>query len=72
MMLKDIFDPDPEPDKYRRAADQRSGAYSILTGVAANRSMAIGQAVMIADLVKEIGRPDYPPMPLPQEALALP
>ncbi len=72
LMLKDIFDPAPEPDKYRRAADQRAGAYSILTGVAANRSMATGQSVMIADLVKGIGQPDYPPMPSPQEALSLP
>jgi predicted dehydrogenase len=72
LMLKDIFDPASEPDKYLRAADQRSGAYSILTGVAANRSMATGRPVMIADLVKGIGRPDYPPMPSTQEALPLP
>ena len=52
LMLTDIFDPAPEPDKYLRAADQRAGAYSILTGVAANRSMATGQLVMIDDLVK--------------------
>jgi len=72
LMLKDIFDPAPEPDKYLRAADQRSGAYSILTGVAANQSMATGQPVMIDDLVKGIGRPDYTPMPLPQDVLPLP
>ena len=43
----------PAPDRqYLRAADQRGGAYSILTGVAANRSMASGQPVHIADLVQ--------------------
>jgi hypothetical protein len=72
LMLKDIFDPDPEPDKYRRAADQRSGAYSILTGVAANRSMASNQLVVIDDLVKGVGLPDYAPMPSRQEPLPLP
>jgi len=72
LMLKDIFDPDPEQDKYRRAADQRSGAYSILTGVAANRSMASSQLVTIDDLVKGIGVPDYAPMPSRQEPLPLP
>jgi len=72
LMLKDIFDPAPETDKYLRAADQRSGAYSILTGVAANRSMVTGQLVVMDDLVKGIGRPDYPPMPSPQDFLPLP
>ncbi len=64
VMLNDLFAPSPEPDKYLRRADQRSGAYSILTGVAANLSMATGQRVMIDDLVKGIGRPDYTPMPV--------
>jgi predicted dehydrogenase len=72
LMLRDIFAPSAEPDKYLRAADQRSGAYSILTGVAANRSMATGQLVTIDSLVKNIGRPDYPPMPSPQAPLPLP
>ena len=71
-MLRDIFLPRSEPDKYLRAADQRAGAYSILTGVAANRSMATGQLVMIGDLVQGIGQPDYPPMPLSQEPIPLP
>ncbi len=59
LMLRDIFEPPAEPDRYQRAADQRAGAYSILTGIAANQSMRTGQAVMVADLVKGIGRPDY-------------
>ena len=69
LLLDDIFNPTPKPDKYLRAADQRSGAYSILTGVAANRSMRTGQVVQIADLVHDIGRPDYPTMPSPDEPL---
>ena len=71
-MLRDIFAPSSEPDKYLRRADQRAGAYSILTGIAANQSMATGQHVTIDSLVKNIGRPDYPPMPSPQAPLPLP
>jgi hypothetical protein len=70
LLLDDIFSPNPKPDKYLRAADQRAGAYSILTGVAANRSMKTGQAVQIADLVQNIGAPDYPTMPSPDDPLA--
>jgi len=70
-LLEDIFAPQG-PDKYLRAADQRAGAYSILTGIAANRSMATGQRIQIVDLVEGIGYPDYPPMPTPDEPLALP
>ena len=72
LMLQDIFAPSPEPDKYLRKADQRAGAYSILTGVAANQSMATGRLVRIDDLVKGIGRPDYPPMPSPNDPIPLP
>lgn len=69
-MLKYIFDPAHMPrDKYRRAADQRSGAYSILVGVAANRSMATGKPVTIDTLVKGIGMPDYAPMPTGKDPL---
>ena len=69
VMLNDIFHPDPPADKYLRKADQRSGAYSILTGVAANKSIATGKPVVIADLVKNVGYPDYPPMPSPDDPL---
>jgi len=72
VMLQDIFAPAAEPDKYLRRADQRAGAYSILTGIAANQSMATGQLVTIDSLVQNIGRPDYPPMPSPQAPLPLP
>ncbi|MGC9468499.1 MAG: Gfo/Idh/MocA family oxidoreductase [Anaerolineae bacterium] len=62
-ILDDLFSAEPPEDPYLRAADQRAGAYSILTGVAANRSMATGELVHIDDLVHAIGVPDYPPMP---------
>jgi hypothetical protein len=70
-MLQDIFSPSAEPDKYLRRADQRAGAYSILTGIAANQSMATGQLVTIDSLAQDIGRPDYPPMPSRQDPLPL-
>ena len=69
LMLRDIFDPTAEMDPLKRAADQRSGAYSILTGIAANLSMKSGQAVVVADLVKGIGYPDYPAMPAKGESM---
>jgi hypothetical protein len=63
IMLRDLFAPSREPDKYMRAADQRSGAYSALIGIAANQCFTTGQTVRIADLVKGLGYPDYPAMP---------
>jgi predicted dehydrogenase len=68
-----LFDPANQPvDRYLRAADQRAGSYSILTGIAANRSMERGAPVRIDDLVPDIGMPDYPPMPSADEPLAMP
>ncbi len=64
LLLDDILSPDPKPDKYLRLADQRSGAYSILTGIAA------GQSITISDLVQNIGLPDYPPMPSPDAPIS--
>ncbi len=63
LMLADIFLPQPPPDKYRRAADERAGAYSILVGIAANRSVETGAQVRLADLVPRLPVPDYPPIP---------
>ena len=63
VMLDDIFGKEKREDKYLRAADQRAGAYSILTGVAANLAISTGEPVQIADLVHDIGYPDYPEMP---------
>lgn len=72
-LLRDLFAPESErePDRYLRAADQRGGAYSILTGVAANQSMTSGQAIRIDDLVQGIGTPDYPPMPARDEPIPM-
>jgi hypothetical protein len=70
-LLKDIFQPDPAADKYKRAADHRAGAYSILTGIAANQSMASGRLIHIGDLVQHLEAPDYPPMPAPDEPIPL-
>ncbi len=63
VMLDDLFLPERKADKYLRAADERAGAYSVLIGVAANRCFTTGQTVAIADLVKNIGGPDYAAMP---------
>ncbi len=72
LMLADIFEPPAEPDKYLRAADHRAGAYSIITGIAANRSIATGECVKVADLIEPIPMPDYPQMPVPEDPLPLP
>jgi predicted dehydrogenase len=63
VLLADLFSPEKNADKYLRAADHRSGAYSILTGVAANHSFLTGQPTEIADLVQNIDYPNYPEMP---------
>ncbi len=73
VIVKYLFDRDRQPhDPYLRAADQRAGAYSILTGIAANRSMETEKPVRIDDLVPDIGLPDYPPMPSANEKLDMP
>ncbi|MBN2981429.1 MULTISPECIES: Gfo/Idh/MocA family protein [Cohnella] len=51
VLLNDLFGV-PVPDKFNRAANHVDGARSILTGIAANRSIRTGQAVQINDLVK--------------------
>jgi len=72
LMLADRFLPEPPADKYLRAADQRAGAYSILTGIAANHSFISGKSVEIADLVPNISLPDYPAMPTHDEPVPMP
>jgi hypothetical protein len=62
VMLADLFSAAPPPDPLLRAADERSGAHSILVGVAANRCFETGETVRIADLVRAPA-PDYPRMP---------
>ena len=50
VMLNDIFG-DPAPDRFKRAASHIDGVYSILTGVAGNKSIASGEAVKVSDLI---------------------
>jgi predicted dehydrogenase len=71
LMLDDLFGP-PREDPLLRAADERSGAYSILTGVAANRSMLSGAPVNVADLVPDLAYPTYTKMPAHGESLPMP
>jgi predicted dehydrogenase len=42
VMLAELFLREKTADKYQRASDQRGGAYSVLTGVAANHSFLTG------------------------------
>ena len=51
VLLNDIFGT-PEYDPLHRAASYVDGAMSILTGIAANKSIATGMPVNINDLVK--------------------
>lgn len=57
IMLGYLFNPEGMPeDKYGRASDQIAGAWSILTGIAANRSIAEGGArIGIDSMLKEAG-----------------
>jgi len=50
-LLEDLFG-EKRPDPFNRAASHIDGAYSILTGIAANRSIQTGLPVRIDDLVK--------------------
>jgi hypothetical protein len=61
-----------QEDKYLRAADHRGGAYSILTGVAANQSISSGEEIQIAEIVHGIDYPEYPLMPSNSESLPMP
>ncbi|MFH1477143.1 MAG: Gfo/Idh/MocA family oxidoreductase [Verrucomicrobiota bacterium] len=53
-LLMDVFSAHPPRDPYMRSADVAGGALSILTGVAANKSMRTGKPVRIDSLVKRL------------------
>ena len=72
LMLEDIFLPNRAVDKYIRAADERAGACSIAVGIAANRSLQTGAGVKVADLLPDLVRPDYAPMPSRTTSLPMP
>jgi hypothetical protein len=61
-----------EEDKYKRAADERSGLYSILIGAAANKCFVNGNAVKIADLVTGLSSPVVAPMPTRSDPVPMP
>jgi predicted dehydrogenase len=58
LLVRDLFDPPAEPDRFRRAADHRAGAWSVLTGIAANESIATGKAVEVESLVRGLELPE--------------
>jgi predicted dehydrogenase len=62
VMLEHLFRAGGE-DPFGRAADERSGAWSALVGVAANSSIASGGEVSLGELAGDIPRPDAPAMP---------
>ncbi|WP_244618801.1 Gfo/Idh/MocA family oxidoreductase [Rhizobium sp. 18065] len=56
VMLGYIFDPDSmEPDRFDRASDHIGGAWSILTGIAANASIDTGSVVNIQSMLRARG-----------------
>ncbi|HUQ10713.1 MAG TPA: Gfo/Idh/MocA family oxidoreductase [Steroidobacteraceae bacterium] len=71
VMLTEVFGK-AEEDKYKRAADERSGLYSCLIGASANRSFVTGGAVKIADLVTGLTSPMVAPMPTRDERVPMP
>ena len=62
-LLADIFAVEKSGDPLKRAADYVEGAYSILTGAAANKSIATGRPVQIDALVHGLPEPDFTEMP---------
>ena len=72
IMLNQIFLPNPEPDKFVRASDERGGAMSILVGVAANKCFETKQPTSIATLVKGLTSPNFAPMPRSTEPVPMP
>ncbi len=62
VMLNDIFGT-PVADPLKRNADFAQGAYSILTGIAANKSMAEKKDIKISDLVTGLPAPKFVAMP---------
>ena len=69
LLMADIFAPGRHADPYMRTADHRSGAYSIMTGIAGNHSIEACRPIRIDSLVKGLELPDYPLMPSPKEPI---
>ncbi len=54
LLLQDIFRPESAHDPYGRRAGEREGAWSILTGIAANCSIQQGVPIHTMELVPEL------------------
>ena len=55
-MLGYLFDPESAgADPYKRGSTHEDGAWSILTGIAANKSMRTGRTIDVGDFVAEAG-----------------
>ncbi len=55
LLLQDLFQPQESADTYQRRADHCGGAWSILTGIAANRSIERGAPVRARELAPLLG-----------------
>jgi hypothetical protein len=71
LMLTEVFGTSGD-DKYKRAADERSGLYSILVGVAANQCFTSGSSVKISELVSGLSSPIVAPMPTRDTPIPMP
>ena len=69
LLMMDIFASEKQTDPHFRRADHRSGAYSILTGIAANHSIEEGCPIRVDSLVQGLKLPEYPPMPSSEEPI---
>ena len=58
VMLDDLFASPDAPDPLQRRADYRAGAWSILTGIAANVSIDEGRTVEVRELVSGLEQPE--------------
>ena len=63
LLLDALLSDKPDDDPLKRAAGCAEGAYSILTGAAANQSIAENRPILIESLVSNIPAPDFTPMP---------
>ena len=63
LMLRRLLGGADADDPFRLAADDRSGAWSALVGIAANASIASGGPILLAELAGDIARPDPEPAP---------
>lgn len=68
VMLEDIFSKNNN-DPLMRSANQIQGAYSILTGIAANKSMASGKQIFIRELISGLEEPEFTIMPSEDEKI---